>query len=262
MQLQDSRWHRCAVLRFTLGIETRPRCSRCLTSLQFPSLTLSSSAYNIHLSLSISSLFIILRVKQCTAQSMAPPRPEERVSAAAHLCVFLLTASAWIALPGPVRCGTVALNRRGLEDRTFDLGGREGGSPPGQEAFGAGSTPRIRRALSWDKQMSLLSSSFVLKGDATHNQAMVHWTGENSSVSSLSPHLSRPDPLALYHPYSQFFVTICHSSVSPHRKKQVIVLAQAPAAAAADSHCASLSEERHDVVFTHPGGLPGGGVDV
>lgn len=192
---EDLIWHGDSSTLLTLPALFFPS----LLSLTLPhSLCLSASAAYTYLSsTSISRLSISLRdTSATTARSMASLRPDKPLSAVAHLCVFLLTATTWMTLPGPVRCTGGALNRRGTED----MDGGDGGSPLGlstdsdEEAVSVGSSPRFRRALSREKQMSLLSSSFVLKGDATHNQAMVHWTGENSSVSSYQtpPSFSRP----------------------------------------------------------------------
>ncbi|XP_020020932.1 VPS10 domain-containing receptor SorCS2 isoform X4 [Castor canadensis] len=137
-----------------------------------------------------------------------PPPPRWPRSRPLLLLLLLLAAcGAAGRSPEPGRLGPRALVTRvprsplagraepgGREDRQAH--GAEPGAPgsdpgpvPGPDEDGAPASSRRRWARAAPvagaasrAQVSLISTSFVLKGDATHNQAMVHWTGENSSV--------------------------------------------------------------------------------
>lgn len=90
--------------------------------------------------------------------------------------------------------GKVSQHRDGVGStpRRFrrDSGGDAVSSAPAEGAAAAAG----RRAARWSgeerraagarqEELKLNSSTFALTGDSSHNQAMVHWSGQNSSVS-------------------------------------------------------------------------------
>ncbi|KAG8015014.1 VPS10 domain-containing receptor SorCS1 [Nibea albiflora] len=81
---------------------------------------------------------------------------------------------------------------------------------PGEGMSSAAARRVTRSELRWSgeerraagprqEELKLNSSTFALTGDSSHNQAMVHWSGQNSSVSDLLSTLSITGPYARIH---------------------------------------------------------------
>lgn len=86
--------------------------------------------------------------------------------------------------------------KRSSNDDEFRPAGSAQSQDPGTGKIPAAGRRVMRSQLRWSgderraagprqEELKLNSSTFALTGDSSHNQAMVHWSGQNSSVSDL-----------------------------------------------------------------------------
>lgn len=86
--------------------------------------------------------------------------------------------------------------RRDSDDNKARSPGSTQSQEPGESRSSAAGRRVPRSELRWSgeerraagqrqEELKLNSSTFALTGDSSHNQAMVHWSGQNSSVSDL-----------------------------------------------------------------------------
>uniref|UniRef100_A0A671V1G6 VPS10 domain-containing receptor SorCS2 n=1 Tax=Sparus aurata TaxID=8175 RepID=A0A671V1G6_SPAAU len=86
--------------------------------------------------------------------------------------------------------------KRSSNDDEFRPAGSAQSQDPGTGKIPAAGRRVMRSELRWSgderraagprqEELKLNSSTFALTGDSSHNQAMVHWSGQNSSVSDL-----------------------------------------------------------------------------